>query len=167
MIVAIDVHYKENTAKAVGALIQNWDDAAAVQHVIRYIDSVAEYEPGSFYKRELPCIMAVLNQIDLSTVTYIIVDGFVLLDDLGKPGLGAYVYESINHKVPVIGVAKSNFHQNLKNVIPVLRGESNNPLYVTAVGVELQQAADLIKSMYGEFRLPTVLKEMDRITKEA
>jgi deoxyribonuclease V len=166
MIVAIDVHYKENTAKAVGALIQNWGDAAAVEHVIRYIGSVEEYEPGAFYKRELPCIMDVLNQIDLSAVTYIVVDGFVVLDDMGKPGLGAYVYESLNHKVPVIGVAKSNFHQNLKNVIPVLRGESNNPLYVTAVGIDLQQAAGFIKSMHGEFRLPAVLKEMDRITKE-
>lgn len=167
MIVALDVHYKENTAKAVGALIQNWGDAAAAQHVIRYIDSVEEYEPGAFYKRELPCIMEVLNQIDLSGISYIIVDGFVVLDDLGKPGLGAYVYESLTPKVPVIGVAKSNFHQNLKNVIPVLRGESNNPLYVTAIGIDLQQAADLVKSMHGEFRLPTVLKEMDRITKEA
>jgi deoxyribonuclease V len=167
MIVAIDVHYKENTAKAVGALIQSWGDAAAFQHIIRYIGSVEEYEPGAFYKRELPCIMDVLSQIDLSGVSYIVVDGFVVLDDLDKPGLGAYVYESLHPKIPVIGVAKSNFHQNLKNVIPVLRGESNNPLYVTAVGVDLQQAAGFVKSMHGEFRLPTVLKEMDRITKEA
>ncbi len=167
MIVAIDVHYKENTAKAVGALIQTWEDAVAVQHVIRYIDKVEEYVPGEFYKRELPCIMEVLRQVDLRTVSYILIDGFVVLDDAGKPGLGAYVYENIKTKVPVIGVAKSNFHQNLKNVIPVLRGESNNPLYVTAIGTDLQQAADNIKRMHGEFRLPTVLKELDRITKEA
>lgn len=166
MIVAIDVHYKDSNAKAVGALIQNWGDAAAVQHVIRYIDSVEEYVPGAFYKRELPCIMDVLNQVDLTSVSYIVIDGFVVLDDDGKPGLGAYVYESIQSKVPVIGVAKSNFYQNLKNVIPVLRGESNNPLYVTAIGADLQQAADYIKGMHGEFRLPTVLKELDRITKE-
>ena len=167
MIVAIDVHYKENTTKAVGALIQNWGDAAAIQYVIRYIDSVEEYESGAFYKRELPCIMEVLNQVDLAEINYIVIDGFVVLDDTGKPGLGAYVYESIQHKVPVIGVAKRNFHQNLKNVVPVLRGESNNPLYVTAVGTDVQQAAGFVKSMHGEFRLPTVLKELDRITKEA
>lgn len=166
MIVAIDVHYKENTAKAVGALIQNWEDAVAVQHVIRYIDKVEEYVPGAFYKRELPCIMEVLTQVDLRTVSCIVIDGFVVLDDAGKPGLGAYVYENIQPKVPVIGVAKSNFHQNLKNVIPVFRGESNNPLYVTAIGAGLQQAAANIKRMHGEFRLPTVLKELDRITKE-
>lgn len=166
MIVAIDVHYKENTAKAVAALIQNWGDAAAADHVIRYIDAVEEYEPGAFYKRELPCITEVLKQIDLLLVTYIVVDGFVILDDAGKPGLGAYVYDSLHKKIPVIGVAKTNFHENLKNVIPVLRGESNKPLYVSAVGVDLQLAAELVKSMHGEFRLPTVLKEMDRLTKE-
>jgi deoxyribonuclease V len=166
MIVAIDVYYKENTAKAVGALIQNWGDAAALQYVIRYINAVEEYEPGAFYKRELPCIMEVMDQIDLLSVTCIVVDGFVVLDDLGKPGLGAYVHERLHRKIPVIGVAKSNFHQNLKNVIPVLRGDSNKPVYVSAVGIDLQLAADYVKGMHGDFRLPTVLKELDRITKE-
>ncbi len=166
MILAIDVHYKETTAKAVGALIQNWDDAVAQQYIIKYIDKVEEYVPGEFYKRELPCILEIFTATDLRSLSYIIIDGFVVLDDSGKPGLGAYVYESIQQQVPVIGVAKTNFHQNEQHVIPVLRGESVKPLYVTAIGVELQQAAEYVKSMHGEFRLPTVLKEMDRITKE-
>jgi deoxyribonuclease V len=57
MILAIDVHYKDKTAKAVGALIQHWNDATAQRHVIKYIDAVEEYVPGAFYKRELPCIL--------------------------------------------------------------------------------------------------------------
>ena len=166
MILAIDVHYKETTAKAVGALIQRWEDAVAQQYIIKYIDKVEEYVPGAFYKRELPCILEILKDIDLRSLHYIIIDGFVVLDDSGKPGLGAYVYESIQQQVPVIGVAKTNFHQNEQHVIPVLRGASANPLYVTAIGTDVQQAAEHIKTMHGEFRLPTVLKEMDRITKE-
>ncbi|MBO9205413.1 MULTISPECIES: endonuclease V [Niastella] len=166
MILAIDVHYKENTAKAVGALFQNWGDAVAQQHILKYIKEVAEYEPGSFYKRELPCILEIFKDVDLSTISYIVIDGFVVLDDAGKPGLGAYVYESIQQQVPVIGVAKTGFHQNQQQVIPVLRGTSDRPLYVTSVGIELPQAAEFVKSMHGEFRLPTVLKELDRITKE-
>jgi deoxyribonuclease V len=166
MILAIDVHYKENTAKAVGALIQHWNDPVALNHVIKYIDAVEEYVPGAFYKRELPCILEIVQHVDLQSISFIVVDGFVVLDDTGKPGLGAYVYESIQSQVPVIGVAKSNFHQNQQHVIPVLRGESANPLYVTAVGTDLQQAANNIKIMHGDFRLPTVLKELDRITKE-
>jgi deoxyribonuclease V len=166
MILAIDVHYKGNTAKAVGALFQNWNDPVALSHVIKYIDAVEDYVPGAFYKRELPCILEIVKHVDLQTISYIVVDGFVVLDDSGKPGLGAYLYERIQSQVPVIGVAKSNFHQNQQHVIPVLRGESLNPLYVTAVGTNLQQAADNIRSMHGDFRLPTVLKELDRITKE-
>jgi deoxyribonuclease V len=166
MILAIDVHYKETTAKAVGVLLQNWTDAVAQRYIIKYINEVEEYVPGSFYKRELPCILEIVKDIDLRSLSYIIIDGFVVLDDSGKPGLGVYVYESVQSQVPEIGVAKTNFHQNEQHVIPVLRGESTRPLYVTAVGTDLQQAAEHIKSMHGEFRLPTVLKEMDRITKE-
>jgi deoxyribonuclease V len=166
MILAIDVHYKETTAKAVGALIKHWADAVAHQHIIKYIDAVEEYVPGAFYKRELPCILEIFKEVDLRSLSYIIIDGFVVLDDSGKPGLGAYVYESIQQQVPVIGIAKSNFHENEQHVIPVLRGESANPLYVTAVGIDLQQAAEYVRSMHGEFRLPTVLKELDRVTKE-
>jgi deoxyribonuclease V len=167
MILAIDVHYKDNTAKAVGALILHWNDAEARRYIIKYIDAVEEYVPGSFYKRELPCILEIIKDVDLQSISYIIIDGFVVLDDAGKPGLGAYVYESLQSQVPVIGVAKSNFHQNLKHVIPVLRGSSIKPLYVTAIGTDLQQAVEDIKSMHGDYRLPTVLKELDRITKEA
>lgn len=166
MILATDVHYKDNTAKAVGALITHWGDAVAHHHVIRYIDAVEEYVSGSFYKRELPCLLEIIKEVDLQQISCIIVDGFVVLDDAGKPGLGAYVYESLPVKVPVIGVAKTNFHENLKHVIPVLRGTSERPLYVSVIGTDLQQAADHIKSMHGEHRLPTVLKELDRITKE-
>jgi deoxyribonuclease V len=166
MILAIDVHYKEATAKAVGALILQWDDAEAHRYIIKYIDGVSAYEPGAFYKRELPCILEIIKDVDLQTISCIVVDGFVVLDDAGKPGLGAYVYESLQSQVPVIGVAKSNFHQNDRHVIPVLRGTSTKPLYVTAIGTDLQQAADHIKMMHGDHRLPTLLKELDRITKE-
>lgn len=86
MILAIDVHYKETTAKAVGALIQNWEDAVAQQYIIKYIDEVEEYVPGAFYKRELPCILEIFKDIDLRSLSYIIIDGFVVLDDSGKPG---------------------------------------------------------------------------------
>jgi len=166
MILATDVHYKDNTPKAVGALIAHWNDAVAQQHVIKYIDAVEEYVPGSFYKRELPCLLEIIKEVDLKDISYIFVDGFVVLDDLRKPGLGAYLYESLPVKVPVIGVAKTNFHQNMKYVIPVMRGTTERPLFVTAIGTDLQQAADYIQCMHGEYRLPTLLKQLDRITKE-
>lgn len=166
MILAIDVHYRNNTAKVVCAVLQHWKDDAAIDYRVKYVDAVAEYIPGEFYKRELPCILEILQDIDLATISCIVIDGFVVLDDAGKHGLGGYLYEHLDRKVPVIGVAKSNFHQNTRHVIPVCRGESANPLYITAIGTNLQQAADNIQGMHGEYRIPTVLKELDRKTKE-
>jgi deoxyinosine 3'endonuclease (endonuclease V) len=166
MILAIDVHYRNHTAKVVCAVLQQWKDPLAVHYHIKYVDAVAEYIPGEFYKRELPCILAILEEVDLTTVSCIVIDGFVVLDDTGKYGLGGHLYESLDRKVPVIGVAKSNFHQNIKHVIPVYRGESDKPLYITAIGTDLQQAADDIQAMYGDYRMPAVLKELDRKTKE-
>jgi deoxyinosine 3'endonuclease (endonuclease V) len=166
MILAIDVHYRNNTAKVVCALLQQWKDPLAMEHRVKFVDGVAEYVPGEFYKRELPCILEILQDIDLTTVSCIVIDGFVVLDDTGKYGLGGHLYESLDRKVPVIGVAKTNFHQNTRHVIPIYRGESKNPLYVTAIGTDLQQASDNIKEMSGDHRIPAVLKELDRKTKE-
>ena len=98
-------------------------------------------------------------------VSVIVVDGVVVLDDAGKPGLGGRLYEYLDQKIPVIGVAKTNFAQNVANKRAVVRGESTRPLFVTALGMDLDTAADLIKSMHGEFRMPSLLKELDRLTK--
>jgi deoxyribonuclease V len=166
MILAIDVHYKTEAAKVVCAVLQHWKDASASHFWIKYVKNVAPYIPGAFYKRELPCMLEILQDVDFTTIECVIIDGFVVLDDTGKPGLGTYLYESIQQKVSVIGVAKSRFHQNTKNVVPVLRGESKNPLFVTAVGIDLQQAANNILYMHGKYRIPDVLKELDRKTKE-
>lgn len=168
MILAIDVYYNsDDTAKVVCAVLKQWNDVTATHHWVKYVKTVAEYIPGEFYKRELPCILEILNDIDFATIECIIIDGFVILNDEGKPGLGYHLYETLPHKVPVIGVAKTSFHQNTKNVIAVYRGESKNPLFITAIGIDVDKAAENIQHMAGEFRIPAVLKELDRRTKEA
>jgi deoxyribonuclease V len=166
MIVAIDVHYRTDIAKIVAIEFQNWTDAAPDKIVIAYKTDIDDYEPGASYKRELPCIVEIMQQIDLNTVDFLIVDGYVFLDSAGKKGLGYYVFEHFNKKIPIIGVAKSHFFDNDKFVLPILRGESKNPLYITAIGMELYEAADCIEKMDGSFRMPTLLKQLDTLTKE-
>ena len=166
MIIAIDVHYRTAEAKIVAVLFENWTDATAHQIFIEMKTDIAEYEPGAFYKRELPCIIEVMKKVDMRSLTYIVVDGYVYLNDDDKKGLGYYVFEHFENKIPVIGVAKTRFHQNTKNVRPILRGGSANPLYVTSIGVDVDAAATLILSMSGAFRMPTLLKLMDTLTKE-
>jgi len=167
MYLANDVYYlANNTAKSVSLIFDDWEAEAPVAVEEVWVNDIAPYEPGSFYKRELPCILKVLEKTDLNSLSAIIVDGYVVLDDEGKKGLGAYLYEALDGKIPVIGVAKRSFHQNQKNVIEVTRGESLNPLYVTSMGTNLQEAANNIKRMKGDFRMPTLLKLLDAKTRE-
>jgi deoxyribonuclease V len=166
MIVVIDVHYRENEAKIVCLEIDNWIDNISSKTHIVYKYDVADYESGAFYKRELPCIINIMEFVDLEMVECIVVDSYVYLDDDGKKGLGYYVYEHFEGKIPVIGVAKTSFHNNTKNVRPILRGSSLSPLYVSSIGIDLDVAAQHVVSMAGEFRMPTLLKLLDTLTKE-
>ena len=165
MILAIDVYYYDNKAKVVGVLFNEWEDENPVQIVITCVDKVEDYESGSFYKRELPCIAKLLENIDLNEITTIVIDGYVYLDNNRKQGLGYYLYEYLNGTVPVIGVAKKSFHNNNMYVSQLLRGKSTNPLFITCVGVDLSEAVESVKKMHGEFRIPTLLKLTDQQTR--
>ena len=50
-------------------------------------------------------------------------------------------------------------------MIEVTRGQSNKPLYVTSLGIELTKPADHIKSMAGKHRMPDLLTYLDQQTK--
>lgn len=164
MILAFDTYYFDNKAKTVCVEFENWADKEYKVYS-EIIENVAEYIPGEFYKRELPCIISLYNKLETNDTKVIIVDGFVYLDDSCKPGLGAHLYNELQGKIPVIGVAKTNFAtiENLK--YKVFRGESKNPLYITSVGIELNEAAGYIQQMHGEYRIPTLLKSLDQYTK--
>ncbi len=166
MILAFDVYYIENKAKSVCIQFDNWADEIPINTISEIIEGIEDYEPGAFYKRELPCILHILDKLNLEYIEAIIVDGYVVLDDDGRPGLGAYLYESMSGKTPVMGVAKTHYFNNKNLVKEVFRGVSKKPLYVTAKGMDLDEAADKIRGMNGEFRMPTLLRYLDQTTKE-
>ncbi|KAF2333260.1 endonuclease V [Flavobacterium daemonense] len=166
MILAFDTYYYDNKAKTICIEFTEWNQEKDFKVHTEIIDNVSEYIPGEFYKRELPCILSLLNKIDLKEDTIIIVDGFVYLDDDKKYGLGGHLYEKLNREIPIIGVAKTNFASIEKDKKTLLRGDSKKPLFVTSIGIDLEDAFQKIESMAGEFRIPTLLKEMDRLTKE-
>lgn len=165
MILATDVYYYETTAKSVGVLFEKWTDAAPSRIVSALVDNPLPYEPGRFYKRELPCLLALLQGLDMSEIELIIVDGYVFLDDSQKGGLGFHLYNWLNGAIPVIGVAKTSFMNNKANVIEVRRGASKTPLYISAIGLELMAAAAYIQQMHGSFRMPALLKLLDAQTR--
>ena len=164
MIMAIDVHYRENYAK-VASVLFNWEDSVPKEVVCDYCTSIEEYVPGEFYKRELPCLLKLIKKIDLSRVDLIIVDGHVYLDNIKKLGLGGMLWESLEKQIPVIGVAKTSFFNNNMTTIEVFRGESKKPLYVSTINYELEKAVENIKNMKGSYRIPDILKLVDDISK--
>ena len=96
----------------------------------RSVPRVRPYRPGQFYLRELPPLRAVLD--GLSRLGLLVVDGYADLDPGGRPGLGAHVHAEFG--IPVIGVAKSRF-RTATHAVPVVRGSSVRPLFVTAAGI--------------------------------
>ncbi|MCA9017967.1 MAG: hypothetical protein KDA77_21770, partial [Planctomycetaceae bacterium] len=73
-----------------------------------------------------------------------------------------HLYQQLNEQIPVIGVAKSRF-ANTPDETRIYRGASQNPLYVTSLGIPLAEAKHKINAMHGEFRIPTLLKRVDQL----
>lgn len=166
MILAFDTYYYDNKAKTICVSFNSWLDEKPIEIYNEVIEGVAAYEPGSFYKRELPCILSLLKKIDLQKVELIIVDGYTVLDDKDKLGLGGYLYEALHKSIPIIGVAKSEFQSNKTKTKKLLRGESKKPLFISSIGIDLNTAYENIKSMNGNYRMPTLLQILDTKTKE-
>jgi deoxyribonuclease V len=60
----------------------------------------------------------------------------------------------------VIGVAKSRF-RTATHPVPVVRGSSARPLFVTAAGMPAADAPDLVRRMAGRYRPPDALRRAD------
>ena len=164
MILATDVHYKEKTATAAGVLFEDWKSAEAVGEYITQIENIAEYKPGQFYKREMPCILALLQEHSL-TPDIIIIDGYVFLDGTSTAGLGKHLYDALKGKFTIIGVAKNRF-TNIDENHAVNRGKSNNPLFITAIGMDVDTAKNYVQTMHGAYRIPTMLKKADQLCRQ-
>jgi deoxyribonuclease V len=165
MIAALDVCYGPRAAAAAAVLFQGWADAAEAGHHLALVADVAPYEPGAFYRRELPCLLAVLAEVR-APLSAVVVDGYVWLSDDGHPGLGAHLYDALGRGPAVIGVAKTSFRGSAF-AERVVRGGSASPLHVTAAGIDASAAADLVRAMHGPHRMPTLLARADRLCREA
>ena len=97
MILAVDVDYRENNyAVIAGVIFNNWQDKEPTNTIITDLNNIEDYVSGQFYKRELPCILKLLDEMK-DMPKYNIVDGYVFLDE-NKKGLGAYLYEALDKK---------------------------------------------------------------------
>jgi deoxyribonuclease V len=162
-IAAVDVGYLGSGALAAAVVFSRWEQAEADLICTSKIGKVAAYEPGRFYLRELPCILAVLQKLD-RIPDLVLVDGYVWLDESCRPGLGAHLYRALRPQCAVAGVAKACFYKG-NNVAEVTRGRSRNPLFITSVGIDIQEAAEGVRNMHGKHRIPTLLREADWVSR--
>jgi len=161
MILAVDVDYQETSATVAGVLFNDWEDSEATNVVVTQVNDICEYETGAFYKRELPCILKLLDELE-QPPTCIVVDGYVFLDGKEKPGLGKYLYDVLEQKIPVVGVAKRSF-ASISDNYALLRGDSQKALFVTSEGIEQPLAMSHIANMHGKHRNPYLLKNVDQV----
>jgi deoxyribonuclease V len=108
-------------------------------------------------------LLAALDTLDRPP-DLVVIDGYVWLDR--HEGLGAHLYEALERRVPVIGVAKAAAPPSPAAQV-VLRGRSRRPLYVTSAGLPVEVAAAKVRSMAGPHRIPTLLGEADRLARAA
>ncbi len=165
MLLAVDVDYRDDgSAVAAGIVFRDWPSGVVAQTIIRRIDRVENYQPGEFYRRELPCILTVISAVT-GLPEAVIVDGYVSLGANGRDGLGMYLYRALEERVPVIGVAKNRFRDTPAEA-EVLRGTSIKPLYVTSSGMDVHQARANVATMHGAHRIPTILSAADRACRQ-
>ena len=161
VIAAFDVHYLgDDRASAAAVLLSDYGDAEPAAVYTQFFPGAASYVSGEFYRRELPVILALLEEMD-KALDEIVVDGYVKIGD--RPGLGQHLFDSLGGKIAVIGVAKSEFKG--ASGIVVFRGSSARPLYVTSAGLEQEKAGERIKRMHGDYRIPAMLKLADRLAR--
>jgi deoxyribonuclease V len=159
---ATDVHYLPfGGARAALVMASDVAFSSIVSEETVMVPDVAPYQPGAFFRRELPPLRAVLANA-IAAVELLVIDGYVDLDPDGRPGLGAHAHEEFG--VPVIGVAKTGFATAV-HALPVLRGRSARPLFVTAAGIPVADAADLVRAMAGKYRLPDALRRVDALAR--
>lgn len=162
MIAALDVQYDEIASSALAAAVvfQNWEDEKPLRVYTVHQNGIAAYVPGQFFQRELPCLLAVLGVIQ-EPINIVVIDGYVSLGD--KPGLGIHLWEAMKRQMAIVGVAKTRFHS--ASAVEVRRGLSKSPLFVTAVGMEVAEAAARVVSMAGSHRNPILLKAVDQLAR--
>jgi deoxyribonuclease V len=151
---AADVHYPgSGGARAALVIAADPEFSVLVDEITAKVREVPPCQAGQFYLRELPPQRAASRHV--ARLGLLNVDGDADLDAAGRR---AWAHAEFG--VPVIGVAKAAF-RTARHAVPVLRGRSPRPLYVTSAGMPPDQAASLVWHMAGPYRLPDALRRAD------
>ena len=164
MILAVDCQYNDDkdVADVAAVLFAHWQ-ADEISETFSYLHhGLAPYQPGQFYRRELPCILPLITQImSAAVLDIIIVDGYVDLNE-NRPGLGRRLHNALPTDITVVGVAKNKFDNAPAKA--VLRGQSHQPVWVSSTDT-IDNYAEQVFAMHGNYRIPSMLKNVDRLAR--
>jgi len=160
--VACDAAYGGAQAVAAAVWCAGWTAPQPLGWACRPFVPPAPYSSGRLYERELPGLLAVLEGVPRPWAA-VVVDGYVWLDAASRPGLGGHLFAALGGQTPVVGVAKRV--RPGAPAIPVWRGRSRRPLWVSTAGVGAAWAAVQVQAMHGSFRTPTLLRLADALAR--
>lgn len=165
-IAFLDAAYASDAAGVACLLADSWTAATPTTEISKHFAGVpTTYVPGEFYKREMPLLQQMIDGLT-PPPKILVIDGYVWLGTNGEPGLGAHLFAALGSTIPVVGIAKTRYHDDTWSK-RIYRGTSGRPLYVTAAGIDITKAAELISSMHGNHRIPTLLQRVDRLARAA
>ena len=164
MILALDVYYSLGFGYTAGFAFEP-DMLVPYKTYNSKCEVQSNYKATQFYKRELPCLMTLISEVDLRAIDSIIVDGYCFVNNDMKLGLGGHLYFYLEEQIPVIGVAKNKLENTDLASQALFRGKSKKPLYISSIGMDLSKAIELILNLKGDHRIPTILKNLDCNTK--
>ena len=160
---ATDVHYVIDFAYVGIVEFESWDDSRPRSVHRIEIESNESYQPGEFYRRELPPILGALKKVKIEYAD-IVIDGYVHLASPLKWGLGMHLSHAMNDQTNILGIAKSRL-PIASDYIRVYRGKSKRPLYVSSNNYREFEMQDIVSSMHGSYRLPTLIKAVDQVSR--
>jgi len=163
MKLALDVHHDAGQAVAAAVAFDDWNAPEATKTWTTRIEAVDKPPAGQAWRRDLPCLLQLLREHKLEPEA-IVIDGFVHLDEQDTPGLGRALFDALEGKVPVIGLAKSPGAFTAAQ-FEVFREEEAAPVIVTCAGIDLGAAKARVRTMHGRKRVPTLLKLVSRIAR--
>lgn len=163
MKLVVAVHVEGAQAVAAAVAFEAWDAAEATKTYVSRIAQVEKPERGALDLRELPCVMQLLREHQL-TPELIVIEGFVHLDGDDTPGLGRHLFQALGEQVAVVGVSKKRL-PGLSAQYEIEREEETPPLVVTSAGIDIGAAKVRLRSMHGRKRVPTLMKLAARLAK--
>jgi deoxyribonuclease V len=106
VIAIVDAAYGNEASAAACVMAAGWESGAAISEFTHRDGPAADYQPGEFYRRELPLIVSVLAMLPRKP-DIVLIDGYVWLGVEGRKGLGAHLHEALNADSAIVGIAKT------------------------------------------------------------